>query len=146
MIESKQSRDRLALLPNGKLRHYIRNSEDDDADAFDLEEATKEDGSMMLYDYAQGLYCMDKVIVMNTKRCIFIRKILIKANSNLQAISKKDSQVPSEFAMVCSPEKNSHWTDTEFLLRKIVNPICHGISITILLVVAIIYFVLPSLR
>lgn len=48
--------------------------------------------------------------------------------------------------MVCSPDRESHWTETEFLLRKIVNPICHGISIAILLVVAIIYFVLPSLR
>lgn len=48
--------------------------------------------------------------------------------------------------MVCTPEKQIHWTDTKFLLRKIVNPIFHGISIIILLFVAIIYFVLPSLR
>lgn len=48
--------------------------------------------------------------------------------------------------MVCSPDQDSHWTDTDFLLRKVVNPVCHGISITILLVVAITYFVVPSLR
>lgn len=48
--------------------------------------------------------------------------------------------------MVCSPEKETHWTDTEFVLRKIVHPVFHGISIIILLFVAIIYFILPSLR
>lgn len=48
--------------------------------------------------------------------------------------------------MVCSPEKESEWTDTDFLLRKVVNPICHGISIAILLTVAVVYFVVPSLR
>lgn len=48
--------------------------------------------------------------------------------------------------MVCSPDQDSHWTDTDFLLRKVVNPVCHGISITILLVVGITYFVVPSLR
>lgn len=48
--------------------------------------------------------------------------------------------------MVCSPEKDFHWTDPDFLLRKIVAPICHGISIIILLFVAICYFILPTLR
>lgn len=48
--------------------------------------------------------------------------------------------------MVCSPERIFHWTDTDFLFRKIINPICHGLSITTLLIIAIIYFVLPTLR
>lgn len=48
--------------------------------------------------------------------------------------------------MVCSPERIVHWTDTDFLFRKIINPICHGLSITTLLIIAIIYFVLPTLR
>lgn len=52
----------------------------------------------------------------------------------------------AQFAMVCTPEKEIHWTDTDFVLRKIVNPICHGISMIVLLVIAIIYFVLPTLR
>lgn len=64
----------------------------------------------------------------------------------MQAISTKGIVFPSEFAMVCSPDRDSDWTDTYFLLRKVVNPICHGISITILLVVGITYFVVPSLR
>lgn len=53
------SRDRLALLPDGRLRHYILNTEDDESDAFaaadDIQETT------MQYDYEQGQYCMDKV-------------------------------------------------------------------------------------
>lgn len=65
---------------------------------------------------------------------------------NLQAIDTKGVSFPQEFAMVCSPDKESQWTDTDFLMRKVVNPVCHGISITILLTVAIVYFVVPSLR
>lgn len=38
------------------------------------------------------------------------------------------------------------WTDTDFLLRKILNPTFHGISLIILLVIAIVYFILPTLR
>ncbi|XP_055301144.1 probable G-protein coupled receptor Mth-like 5 [Sitodiplosis mosellana] len=114
------SRDRLALLPDGRLRHYIQNSDDDDNAAFDSDVEKSEE--TMLYDYAQGQYCMDR------------------------AVATKGITYPSEFAMVCSPEKESNWKDTDFLLRKVVNPVCHGISITILLVVGICYFVVPSLR
>lgn len=55
-FDNKQSRDRLALLPDGKLRHYIQDS--DAGDAFDLDES---EGMNNLWDYAQGKYCMDKV-------------------------------------------------------------------------------------
>lgn len=54
-----QSRDRLALLTDGTLRHYIRHPDDDDSDAFIMED--EKDGENMLHDYAQGKYCMDKV-------------------------------------------------------------------------------------
>ena len=53
---------------------------------------------------------------------------------------------PAQYAKVCSPERVVHWSDSDFILRKIINPICHGISIIILLIIAIIYFVLPTLR
>lgn len=52
-----QSRDRLALLPDGKLRHYIQHP--DAGDAFDSDDDSKN----TLWDYAQGKYCMDKVNV-----------------------------------------------------------------------------------
>uniref|UniRef100_A0A182SQC5 G-protein coupled receptors family 2 profile 2 domain-containing protein n=1 Tax=Anopheles maculatus TaxID=74869 RepID=A0A182SQC5_9DIPT len=49
-------------------------------------------------------------------------------------------------AKVCSPKEEIHWTDSDVMLRKIINPICHGLAMIILLIVAIIYFVLPTLR
>lgn len=50
--------------------------------------------------------------------------------------------------MVCSPDKMEYWnwSDSNFLLRKVVHPICHCVSVIILLIVAITYFVLPPLR
>lgn len=74
------------------------------------------------YDYEQGQYCMDKVVASN------------------------EQQSDGLYATVCSPEKAIRWTDSDFLLRKIINPICHGIAMIILLLVAIVYFVLPTLR
>lgn len=89
-------------------------------------------------------------------RCVLFAQMMCNLNKELkrnnsfyylfQNIDSKGSTFPQEFAMVCSPEKESQWTDTDFLLRKVVNPICHGISITILLTVAVVYFVVPSLR
>ncbi|ETN67991.1 methuselah [Anopheles darlingi] len=78
------------------------------------------------YDYVQGLYCMDRFI----------------------SSSSEDHGESSErmMATVCSPKPEIHWTDSSVMLRKIINPICHGIAMIILLIVAIIYFVLPTLR
>lgn len=105
----------MALLPNGKLRHYVQHP---DEDVFDFDSS---DEAVQFWDYEQGKYCMDK------------------------SISSKGLP-PSEFAMVCSPEQDWHWTDTDYLIKKIINPIFHGISISILLFVAITYFILPTLR
>lgn len=81
-----------------------------------------EDSEVLQYLFTQGKYCMEK------------------------AITKHSPTGNAEFAMVCLPEKVIHWTDSDFLLRKIINPIFHGISMIILMTVAIIYFILPSLR
>lgn len=107
------------MLPDGKLRHFIKNPDDDDD--FHLKHLEKEE-SPIYYDYVQDHYCMD------------------------YAISSLEPEAPAQFAMVCSPEKVIHWTDADFLLRKIINPICHGLSMIILLIIAIVYFVLPTLR
>lgn len=106
------------LLPDGRLRHFVKNPNDDD----DFSVRHLDEDAAFAYDYSQGQYCMDK------------------------ALTTTDMESPAQFAMVCSPEKVIHWTDSDFLLRKIINPICHVISMIILLVVAIIYFVLPTLR
>lgn len=51
----------------------------------------------------------------------------------------------SEYAVVCI-DHMPNWTNPEFLMRNIVNPITHGISITCLLFIAIVYFIMPTLR
>lgn len=50
-----QSRDRLALLPDGTLRHFSQNN-DHEGDAF------HDESHKSSHDYAPGQYCMDKVI------------------------------------------------------------------------------------
>lgn len=62
---------------------------------------------------------------------------------NLQRI---DGIVESEFAWVCAPDHNQEWQTNEFLMHNIVNPITHGVTIVCLLTIAIIYFVMPTLR
>lgn len=52
----------------------------------------------------------------------------------------------SEYAVVCMPEFKSLWSNTEFLMRNIVSPITHVIAMVCFLVVAIVYFVMPTLR
>lgn len=121
----EKSEDKLILFPDGKLRHLIldphaRTEAEEEWDPLYLAGTHTE--APFQYDYEQGQYCLDKVL------------------------SSNERQPEGIFATVCSPEKAVRWTDSEFLLRKIINPICHGIAMIILLVVAIIYFVLPTLR
>lgn len=52
----------------------------------------------------------------------------------------------SEYAVVCAPEHHTDWTSTHFLMHNIINPITHGISMACFLAVAIIYFIMPTLR
>ncbi|CAD7092554.1 unnamed protein product [Hermetia illucens] len=111
------SSDELVLLEDGKLRHYTQNPASAMMDT-DLET----DKKPIYYDHVQGQYCLEI------------------------GYSTTGDNKRFMFAMVCSPEKVVRWTDTDFLLRKIINPIFHGISIVILLIVAIIYFILPTLR
>lgn len=110
------SSDELVLLQDGKLRHYAKNPISENV-ANENEIEKKP-----YYDYLQGQYCLEK------------------------GVSTTETHKEFMFAMVCSPEKVIRWSDTDFVLRKIINPIFHGISIIILLIVAIIYFILPTLR
>lgn len=121
----EKSEDKLILFPDGKVRHLILDphARDEPEDEWNhLYVAGIHTEAPFQYDYEQGQYCLDK------------------------ALSSNEKQPEGIFATVCSPEKAIRWTDTDFLLRKIINPICHGMAIAILLVVAIIYFVLPTLR
>lgn len=120
------SADKLVLLPDGTLRHYVKDPESHD-DSFHVKHLNEEDQDAehpMYYDYAQGQYCMDKAI--DTKE------------------PKDGGQ--AQFAMVCNPERSKNIWTTDNVLRKIENPVCHAISLALLLIIAIVYFVLPTLR
>lgn len=85
---------------------------------FDLDGELIENKRDLYHDYKSGLYCLDKKI----------------------------DGLNSEFAWVCPPDHKDSWTTNEFLMHNIVNPITHGVTIICLLIVAIIYFVMPTLR
>nr|AEM43034.1 methuselah-like protein 5 [Tribolium castaneum] len=73
----------------------------------------------LYHDYEPGKYCLDKRV---------------------------DDKLVSQFARVCAPDHHTHWTETKFLMRNIVSPITHFIGIVCLLIIAIIYFIMPTLR
>lgn len=115
------SADKLILLSDGKLRHYTNTNEDQYEHA-DYQDEDDNERKPLFHDYRQGQYCLDK------------------------AISTSGNHRTILYANICLAKKEIKWTDTNFLLRKILNPIFHGISIIMLLLVAIIYFILPTLR
>ncbi|XP_055588434.1 probable G-protein coupled receptor Mth-like 5 [Uranotaenia lowii] len=123
----EKSEDKLILFPDGKLRHLILDPHGRGESEQDWEHLFQADihaEAPFQYEFEQGQYCLDRVITTGAN----------------------DSKTEGIFATVCSPERETRWTDSEFLLRKIINPVCHGIAMIILLVVAIVYFVLPTLR
>lgn len=62
----------------------------------------------------------------------------------LQAILQ--DEIESTFAQVCTPKAMADWSNTDFLIARIVDPICHVVCIIIYLSIAIVYFILPQLR
>lgn len=50
------------------------------------------------------------------------------------------------YALICVPKDDNVWTGTEFLMRNIINPMTHFITFMCLVFVAIIYFIMPTLR
>ncbi|KAK7872660.1 hypothetical protein R5R35_002655 [Gryllus longicercus] len=159
--------DELELLANGRLRHYTRSHAPPEhpdlhydrdpqrvrglgrggvagagvgAEAgeerprgppvFDLDAADaeaeqdaldKEHGARFFHDYAPGAYCVDRIVG---------RQFDFKA----------------QYAVVCAPHVQAPLNGTDFIMKRIVNPVCHGIAIACYLLVAVLYFVLPQLR
>ncbi|XP_075145336.1 G-protein coupled receptor Mth-like 5 [Haematobia irritans] len=114
------SPDKLVLLEDGKLRHYTNANEDENSDY--AEQFGDDESKPLFYDYGRDQYCIDRAISTSGHH----RQVL--------------------FANICLAKKELKWTDTSFLMRKILNPIFHVISLVILLIIAIVYFILPTLR
>lgn len=50
------------------------------------------------------------------------------------------------YALICVPKDNDQWSNTEFLMRNVINPITHFLTFFCLLFIAIVYFIMPTLR
>ncbi|XP_018567379.1 probable G-protein coupled receptor Mth-like 5 [Anoplophora glabripennis] len=114
--QTQNSTDHLLLLPNGVLRHFIKHFEVPEEEYYIT--GYEDDEKMLYQDYEPGKYCLDK----------------------------SDDNLKGKYAKVCSPDILKDLFTTEFLMHNVVNPITHGITIVCLLVIAIIYFVMPTLR
>ncbi|XP_047994346.1 probable G-protein coupled receptor Mth-like 5 [Leguminivora glycinivorella] len=122
----KKSEDELILLPDGRLLHIIHH--EPSADSVKEDPLMRLQGSIVIpseqqqasYTYVQNKYCMDKILMANSTNT-------------------------GEYALICIPDVKN-WTDVDFIIKKIVNPLFHAVSMTLYLIVAIIYFVLPTLR
>lgn len=51
-----------------------------------------------------------------------------------------------QFAIVCNPHVPSAWHETDVLLRRVIDPLCHAVALCCYVAVAVIHFVLPQLR
>ncbi|CAD6991439.1 unnamed protein product [Ceratitis capitata] len=119
------SADQLVLLDDGRLRHYTNSNEEEDEALYehtDYEADLDDERKSLFHDYAQGQYCIDK------------------------AISTSGQHTQVLYANICLAKREIKWSDTTFLLRKVINPILHCISLILLLLISIIYFILPTLR
>ncbi|ENN70800.1 hypothetical protein YQE_12465, partial [Dendroctonus ponderosae] len=126
------SADKLRLLPNGILRHYFDTQVPNEFEA-DNEYTNTLEESKLYHDYPINKYCLDKVEI---KDELCLTAILFRI----------DGVLISEFAWVCTPDHKDQWASNEFLMYNIISPITHGITIICLLAIAIIYFIMPTLR
>lgn len=67
-------------------------------------------------------------------------------SASFQVIDIDRPDVNSQVAVICTPQIPSPWTDTDYVMRRLLNPVCHAIAIICLLLVGIVHFVLPQLR
>ncbi|XP_018324370.1 probable G-protein coupled receptor Mth-like 5 [Agrilus planipennis] len=116
----QNSSDVLKLLPNGVLRHYLFFEKENDEEKEEMKEEQENSKGLMFQDYVPGKYCLEKRI---------------------------DENLVSEYALVCAPEHHkTDWTSTKFLLLNIINPVTHAVNIACFLIIAIVYFIMPTLR
>ncbi|KAJ9600193.1 hypothetical protein L9F63_009527, partial [Diploptera punctata] len=71
------------------------------------------------YDYQPGTYCLDKA---------------------------KNDDLEAQIAIVCVPVIGANTSDTDYIMRRIVDPVFHGLAMIFYLYIAVVYFVVPQLR
>ncbi|VVD01574.1 unnamed protein product [Leptidea sinapis] len=125
------SEDKLNLLSDGQLKHVIHHEMYRDAmtgdplltNSYGLHDVITipEIREPSFYIHSQNKYCMDKILMTSSNKT-------------------------GQYALVCIPEVKINWRDTGFLMKKVLNPMFHAIAMILFLSVAIIYFILPTLR
>ncbi|CAH0728341.1 unnamed protein product, partial [Brenthis ino] len=126
-----KSEDELKLLSDGRLQHLIHHEHSTDhikddpilTNTFSIHVAIliPDEKVPSSYIHDQNKYCLDKILI---------------TSSNTTGL----------YALVCVPEVIINWKETSFLMKKVLNPIFHAIAMILFLVIAIVYFVLPTLR
>ncbi|XP_046401776.1 probable G-protein coupled receptor Mth-like 5 [Ischnura elegans] len=123
------SQDELALLPDGRLRHFTlpphvqENHQHDIWADYDEGRAPKRS-----YDFEPGTYCMDKVRQTTGNEVLFA------------ALCAPDGDHEGGWGAV------GRWGSADFVLRMVVDPMLHALAIACLLIVAVAHFVVPQLR
>nr|CAD7429778.1 unnamed protein product [Timema monikensis] len=102
------SQDRLSLLPSGRLRHYISHHENDDVGGT-LPVEGKEKHRRYYYEYELGTYCLDKVC---SHMCNQTKVV-------------QDKKMEAQYAVVCAPAVATNWNNTDYLIRRLVDPVLH---------------------
>ena len=51
-----------------------------------------------------------------------------------------------QIAIVCFPAPHKNTSDTDYIMRRIVDPVFHGLAMALYLFIAVVYFVVPQLR
>ncbi|XP_071447322.1 probable G-protein coupled receptor Mth-like 5 [Hetaerina americana] len=122
------SQDELALLPDGRLRHFTLpphvHENHDIWDDYDEEDKPPK----RFYDFEPGTYCMDKVRQTTGNEVLFA------------ALCAPDGDQEGGWGAV------GRWGSADFVLRMVVDPMLHALAIACLLVVAVAHFVMPQLR
>ncbi|XP_008554127.1 probable G-protein coupled receptor Mth-like 5 [Microplitis demolitor] len=118
-----QYQDLLAILPSGNLRHILHDRWSATQNQKPGSHSLVDDDSITVeslhFDYAFGHYCADKAVL-------------------------SENALVTTYAMICVPAVA--WTDSNYLIKHVVDPITRAFAIACYLFVAIVYFVLPQLR
>lgn len=128
IYDLEDSQEMLNLLTDGRLKHVMNkhhnsgNTRNEPTvrtlhDAIPIPEIVEPPP----YIHEQNKYCMDKVLMNATNET-------------------------GTYAFVCVLHEELNWKDTSFLMKKILNPLFHAMAMILYLIVAIVYFVLPTLR
>lgn len=134
--------DKLVLLADGTLRHYVLTLPNSINDSPICRDQVTEETQFQ--DYNVSVYCIDRVSpscpAPHHESYGFMLSVLLQTT-----YEHNGRLVMTEKAMLCVPENGVPWHDTNFVMSRVVNPVFRVIAIACFLIVGVVYFVLPQL-